>query len=131
MRRSELREKVFLLLFRKDFYNIEDMDEQSDMFFEYYSEMDQASIKYIHDRVFEIISKTEEIDLKINSVSKGWKTDRMGKVDLSIIRLGCYEILYDNDIPVNVAINEAVELAKKYGTDDSYSFVNGVLGKLI
>lgn len=131
MRRSELREKIFLLLFRNDFHEFNDMAEQSDMFFKYNPEMDEVSMKYVHDRAFEIISKLEEIDEKIISVSKGWKIDRMGKVDLCIIRLGCYEILYDEDIPVNVAINEAVELAKKYGSDESYSFVNGILGKLI
>ena len=60
----------------------------------------------------------------------GWKTQRMGKVDLTIIRLALYEILYDEDIPTGVAINEAVELAKRYGTDESPSFVNGVLAKL-
>ena len=131
MRRSELREKIFLLLFRNDFHEFKDMSEQSDLFFEYILDMDEDSKKYIHDRTFEIISKIEEIDEKIVNVSKGWKIERMGKVDLCIIRLGCFEILYDEDIPVNVAINEAVELAKKYGTDDSYSFVNGILGKLI
>lgn len=131
MRRSELREKIFLLLFRNDFHEFNDMAEQSDMFFEYNSDIDEESMKYIHDRAFEIISKLKEIDDKIISVSKGWKIERMGKVDLCIIRLGCYEILYDEDIPVNVAINEAVELAKKYGSDESYSFVNGILGKLI
>lgn len=131
MRRSELREKIFLLLFRNDFHEFEDMEDQSDMFFEHIIDLDEDSKKYIHDRAFEIISKLEEIDEKIINVSKGWKIERMGKVDLCIIRLGCFEILYDEDIPVNVAINEAVELAKKYGTDESYSFVNGILGKLI
>ena len=131
MRRSELRENIFLLLFRKDFYNMDEMSWQSDMFFDNLGDIDEASKKYIHDRTFEIISKLEEIDEKINEVSKGWKIERMGKVDLSILRLGSFEILYDEDIPVNVAINEAVELAKKYGTDESYSFINGILGKLV
>lgn len=131
MRRSELRENIFLLLFRNDFYNLDEMSGQSDMFFESLKDIDETNMKYIHKRTFEIISKLTEIDSRINEVSKGWKIERMGKVDLTIIRLGCYEILYDEDIPVNVAINEAVELAKKYGTDESYSFVNGILGKLV
>ena len=63
-------------------------------------------------------------------MAKGWKTSRMGKVDLTIIRLAVYELKYEEDIPTGVAINEAVELAKKYGTDTSSSFVNGVLAKL-
>ena len=67
---------------------------------------------------------------QFNAVAKGWKTSRMGKVDLTIIRLAVYELKYEEDIPTGVAINEAVELAKKYGTDTSSSFVNGVLAKL-
>ena len=66
----------------------------------------------------------------MNEVAKGWKTTRMGKVDLTIIRLAVYEMKYEEDIPVKVAINEAVELAKQYGTDDSPAFVNGILAKL-
>lgn len=65
----------------------------------------------------------------INEAAHGWKTSRMGKVDLTLIRLAVYEIKYEDDIPVGVSINEAVELAKKYGTDDSFAFVNGILAK--
>ncbi len=75
-------------------------------------------------------SKIEEIDQAINEVSEGWKTGRMSKVDLTIMRLAYYEMKIDDDIPVSVAINEAVELAKKFGGDDSPSFVNGILAKL-
>ena len=66
----------------------------------------------------------------VNEVAEGWKTARMGKVDLTLIRLAVYEMKYEEDVPVKVAINEAVELAKKYGSDDSPAFVNGVLAKL-
>ena len=66
----------------------------------------------------------------MNQASKGWKTSRMGKVDLTILRLASYEVLFDEDVPAKVAINEAVELAKKFGGDDSPSFINGVLGKV-
>ena len=67
----------------------------------------------------------------INAIARGWKTTRMGKVDLTLIRLGVYEMKFDDEIPTGVAINEAVELAKKYGTDGSSSFVNGILAKLV
>ena len=70
------------------------------------------------------------MDAEINEVSEGWKTRRMGKVDLTILRLACFEMKQDNQVPVRVAINEAVELAKIYGGDDSPSFVNAILGKL-
>ena len=67
----------------------------------------------------------------INEKSKGWSTDRMGKVDLTIIRLAVYEMKYDDTIPEGVAINEAVELAKKFGQDESAGFINGVLAKFV
>ena len=65
----------------------------------------------------------------INKQAKGWTTQRMGKVDLTILRLAVYEIIYDENVPVGVAINEAVELAKRYGQDESSGFVNGILAK--
>mgnify|MGYP000962419075 CR=1 FL=1 len=81
--------------------------------------------KYEH-----ILEHLPKIDQMINEAAKGWKTSRMGKVDLTLIRLAVYEMKYEEDIPTGVAINEAVELAKRYGTDDSASFVNGILAKL-
>lgn len=68
---------------------------------------------------------------RINEIAKGWTTKRMGKVELTILRLALFEIQYDEDVPEKVAINEAVELAKKFGGDDSPSFVNGILAKLV
>jgi N utilization substance protein B len=70
------------------------------------------------------------IDVIIDERSTGWKTSRMGKVELTILRLAVYEMLFDEDVPVTVAINEAVELAKKYGGDDTPAFINGVLAKV-
>ena len=95
----------------------------------YYCEENECD--YIFDKVEKISEKIGEIDAKINEVSEGWKTGRMGKVDLTLIRLAVYEMLYEEDVPAKVAINEAVELAKMYGTDNSPSFVNGVLAKLV
>ena len=87
---------------------------------------------YIKDKTLAIAELIPELDEKIDSVSEGWPTSRLGKTELSIMRLAVYEMLYDEDIPTNVALNEAVELAKKYGSADSTAaFVNGVLGKLI
>ena len=75
-------------------------------------------------------SGISEIDELLEKYSKGWKLSRMNKVDLTILRLGVYEMKYDEDIPERVAINEAVELAKKFGGDESPAFVNAVLAKL-
>ena len=82
------------------------------------------------DRTRLIEDKLPEIDKKIEELTVGWKKERIGKVELTILRLAIYEALYDDDVPAGVAINEAIELAKKYGGDDSPSFVNGILGKL-
>jgi N utilization substance protein B len=82
-------------------------------------------------KVEQLLEKLDEIDAVINESVKGWKTSRMAKVDLTLLRLAVYEIRYEEDVPQGVAINEAVELAKKYGTDDSASFVNGVLAKIV
>ena len=78
-----------------------------------------------------IIACVPKLDERLNQVAEGWKTKRMGKADLAILRLALYEMLYDESIPVKVAINEAVELAKKFGGDDSPSFVNGILAKTV
>lgn len=130
MSRRELREQLFKLLFRIEFNDREEMEEQCGLFFEdidnLITEEDMLPIKTKFDAIMERLA---EIDEKINEHAKGWTTDRMAKVDLTIIRLAVYEMLYDETIPEGVAINEAVELAKKFGQDSSYSFVNGVLAR--
>jgi N utilization substance protein B len=108
------------------------MKEQCGLFFDdsdvNISDKDSA---YIRDKYDRIMEHKEEIDAAIDEKAKGWTTERMSKVDLTIIRLGVYEILYDDDVPAGVAINEAVELAKRFGQDESYSFVNAVLAKFV
>lgn len=131
MSRREIRENVFKMLFRVEFHNEEDMNEQLSMFEEELAHLNEEDLNYIKEKFNKIIENIDSIDAEINDKSKGWKTSRMGKVDLSIIRLAVYEIKNEDDIPVKVSINEAVELAKKFGTDDSASFVNGVLAKFV
>lgn len=132
VKRRELREHIFELLFRIEFHDGEEMPEQIKMFFEdiemiIIEEKDRA---YIENKYNDVVLNLKEIDASINTIAEGWKTNRMGKVDLTIIRLAVYEMKYDEDVPVNVAINEAVELAKKFGGDESPAFVNGILAKL-
>ena len=74
--------------------------------------------------------RKKRIDEKINEIAEGWRTRRMGKVELTILRLAVFEMKYDEEIPEKVAINEAVELAKKFGGDEAPAFVNGILAKL-
>ena len=131
MTRREIREQVFKMLFRVEFYNQEEMSEQIALCEDDACNWKEKDKTYIFEKVEKISEKLEEIDAKINEVSEGWKTGRMGKVDLTLIRLAGYEMLYEEDVPAKVAINEAVELAKQYGTDNSPSFVNGVLAKLV
>ena len=131
MTRREIREQVFKMLFRVEFYNQEEMSEQIALCEDDACSWKEKDKTYIFEKVEKISEKLEEIDAKINDVSEGWKTGRMGKVDLTLIRLAVYEMLYEEDVPAKVAINEAVELAKQYGTDNSPSFVNGVLAKLV
>ena len=130
MSRRELREQIFKLLFRIEFNSDEEMKAQCELFFdspdEVFSPEDE---KYIKDKYDQIYSRINDIDRLINEKAKGWDSDRMGKVELTIIRLRVYEIMYDDDVPESVAINEAVELAKKFGQDKSHGFVNAVLAK--
>ena len=134
MKRSEQREAEFLVLFRALFNETGEMEGQTDMLFS--AEGDDLSVKvsesdkeYVKTRVLAIVDKLPKIDEMIAKNTTGWTIDRIGKVDLTVIRLAVYEIMFDDDIPVGVSINEAVELAKKYGRDESGAFVNGVLAK--
>ncbi len=130
MNRSELREQVFKLLFRVEFNSPEEMSEQEELFIENSDvEMSEQDAAYVKNRYEKIASKIDELDTLINEEITGWDTERIGKVELAILRLAVYEIKFDEDIPSGVAINEAVELSKKFGQDGASSFVNGVLAK--
>ncbi len=128
LNRSRLREKVFVLLFESQFNDPKDMPEQARL---YLTESDEAcddeSAAFIEERFNRVSENLEKIDELIESHSSGWSIDRIGKVELSVLRLAVYELKYDEDIPSGVAINEAVNLAKKYGQDGAGSFINGIL----
>ena len=130
MRRRELREHIFKLLFMAEFNTTEEMPEQLRLYFEDMEELTQSDQQYMEQTYAAVREKLPVIDERLNKVSKGWKTGRMNKVDLSVLRLAVYELLFDEAIPEGVAINEAVEIAKKFGGEDSRSFVNGILGKI-
>ncbi len=130
MKRREQREQIFALLFRVEFNTPEEMDEQVSMYVDEMKEVEPLSEKdeeYIVGKYKKIADRIEEIDGILNEASQTWKTSRMSRVDLTVLRLAVYEMKFDEDIPEKVAINEAVELAKKYGGDESPAFVNGVL----
>ncbi len=94
-------------------------------------ELNETDAEYLKQRTAEIMDKVPELDERIDQVAAGWRTRRMGKVELTILRLALYEMNYDGTIPPKVSVNEAVELAKKFGGEESFSFVNGILAKFI
>ena len=130
MTRRELRENTFIMLFHKEFYETDEMKEQCELYLEKKAPMSKKDEKYVCDKVFDIISKLSELYADIDEASETWTVSRMSKIDLTIMRLAYYEMVYEESVPVQVAINEAVEIAKLYGGDNSPSFINGVLGKL-
>ena len=138
MNRSKLRENIFKLLYTAEFQEKEEMPQQMSLYFTYsddndedeevtVSEKDQT---YMEEKYHHVTEHIPEIDEMLNASAKGWKTSRMGRVDLTILRLAVYEMKFDEDIPEKVAINEAVELSKKFGGDESPAFINGVLAKI-
>ena len=134
MKRSELREAEFLVLFRALFSDSDEMKTQTDMFFDVEGEdlkvkVSEKDREYVKTRVNDIVEKLKTIDELISEKTTGWTIDRFGKVELTIARLAVYEIAFDETIPFGVAVNEAIELAKKYAGDESGAFINGVLAK--
>jgi N utilization substance protein B len=128
MGRRASRETAMKLLYQMEIQK-SDKNEQIEMALEdeRFTEKDKKYIRSIIDGVNE---KVSIIDSIIEKNAMGWKLNRVSKIDLSILRIGIYEILYREDIPFSVSVNEAVELAKKYSNEDAGSFVNGLLAKV-
>lgn len=131
LNRKELRELTLKLVFQYDFYKAAEYDEQIRSFLEVQEGLTEEDAKKVLIRTTDIFEKIPEIDQMISETMVKWSIKRVAKVDLALIRLALYEIHYDDDTPLKVAVNEAVELAKTYGTDESAKFINGVLGKII
>ncbi|MDO4313264.1 MAG: transcription antitermination factor NusB [Eubacteriales bacterium] len=130
MKRTEQREHIFKLIFGVEFNPPEELAEQIRLYFEQAEIVDEKDQRYIADKTEAVAAHIEEIDSLISRHSTGWKITRMNKADLSVLRLAVYEMKLDEDVPVSVAINEAVELAKRFGGEDSPSFINAVLAKM-
>ena len=140
MNRHEVRKEVFKAVFMNEFHDTDDMESVINTFLQGRNNAETEDLaknnktpedeEYVKTKSEDIISKLPEIDELINKSVDGWKTTRMAKVDLTLIRLALYEIKFEN-IPVGVAINEAVTLADEFGTDNSAGFVNGALAKLV
>ena len=147
MTRREMREHCFKMLFGVGFYPPEETAGRAQQYFSSPDEddtMEDGTVEIIHrvemkekerafltERVEDMAARIPELDGRLNEVAQGWKTGRMGRVELTILRQALYEMLYDTEVPEKVAINEAVDLAKKYGGKDSPAFINGILAKLV
>lgn len=135
MKRREAREAVLCMLFDYSFHSEEKPEELLELYLEnYYDEKEKCisseirEDKYFSKTYFGVVSNIEEIDEIIEKCAEKWSKNRISRISVSILRIAIYEILFCDDIPLQVSINEAVELAKRFDSDDSYTFVNGVLG---
>ena len=129
MRRSEASEHLMQMLFEMEVHGDYSQDARDRYETNF---METSGQREYMDRMFGIITEhLKDIDQKLEEASDRWKVYRLGKVDLAILRVSAAELLYMEDIPDSVSINEAVELAKKYGSDESGRFINGVLGKVL
>ncbi len=130
MTRREVREQLFILVYQREFYGDEEFEEQRDIYLQD-QEFPLEIRKELLDKLEKMKEHEEEIDGKIQEYSHGWSLDRINMEELAILRIGVYEALYDEDVPVGVALNEAVELAKIYGSSGARSFINGILGNIV
>lgn len=133
MNRRKRRELTFKLLFSEPFYNRDEYFENLNNAFTDDSSIiiDESDRLIIIDRVKKIIQNIDTIDQKISNNTRNWSIDRINKAVLAILRVGIYELLFDDDIPNKVAINEAIELSKSYADEDSFSFINALLAKVM
>lgn len=129
MGRKKAREGTMKLLYQME-VNEDFSQESLDVFLKNF-EFDNLEKKYILDAINKIKDNLEDIDKHIEINIEGWDISRLAKIDLAVLRIAVYEILFREDIPIQVSINEAIETVKKYSLDDSFKFVNGVLGGFV
>jgi N utilization substance protein B len=129
LRRHETRENAMKILFQTQIQR-DDIDEQIARYCEENEIVEGPEHDYFVNVVNGVLGHVQKLDEMIAKHAKGWTISRMPKVDLAIMRICIYEMIYRKDIPATVSMNEAVELTKQYSGDDSKAFVNGVLGKV-
>ena len=127
MTRSEAREQAFLVLFEKTFFEENSIHE----IVEAAEEAELIKINsFANSLLVAVENNIESIDKIIEENSRGWSVQRLPKVSLAVLRLAIGEIMFVDEVPAGVSVNEAVELMKKYGTSDDASYVNGILGTI-
>ena len=130
MKRREAREIAFCLIFEKDFMKELSCKQIYDSALLYFEGKGIENEPYIFSTFNGVCENLQEIDALIDSSSANWESERISRVSKAILRLAVYEIKYVEDIPVKIAVNEAVEIAKKYDDEKAFSFINGVLAKV-
>ncbi|MCL2286366.1 MAG: transcription antitermination factor NusB [Firmicutes bacterium] len=138
MSRRDARRHAFTLVFQLPFHKdgtVEALAEAKKWYYDDLDSLDKSRPKgknaeYVDRVVWGVYDRQAQIDGVIENFLRDWDLDRINKVDLAIMRLSIYEMLCEPDVPLGTAVNEAVEIAKEFGTDDSPSFINGVLGNV-
>jgi transcription antitermination factor NusB len=128
-KRTQARECALKILYQSDVTRRE-INPCAKSFWESMEDIDQSVQEFTERLTKGIEGKIKDIDEKITQYATNWQLKRMAIIDRNVLRLGVYELLYASDIPPKVSINEAVELAKKYGDVESSKFVNGILDKI-
>jgi N utilization substance protein B len=128
MNRRQARETAMKLIFQQQFNN--ELSSEDLLGSLQDSRIDNENYRYLSSVIDGIKENVEKIDDIIVANTKGWALNRLPRIDLSILRVALYEMLFMEDIPIKVSINEAVEMAKRYGTDNSPKFINGILGEI-
>ena len=127
----QMRQHVFSLVYNLGFYDDQEFADVAQRYVSSQDIEDAGQRSLIQDKALAVMGRRQEIDAMVDAQSAHWKTKRIAKVDLAIIRLAVYEMLDDPDVPVGVAINEAVRLAKKFSSEQAPAFVNGVLAGMV
>lgn len=133
MTRRALREHLVRLLYMREFHEADELEEQNQLYFDVILPNEDAECEErdeVLTRLTAIVEKLPEIDALLTAKLQNWNFRRIGLTEKTVLRISAFEILYD-DVPAKVAINEAVELAKLYGGEQSSGFVNGVLAKIV
>ena len=131
MTRRQIRENLYKMLFQVEFHDKESLRTQIEIYLEDLEMADEKDKRELRDKFNELVENLEDIDAKIEEKANGWTINSIAKTELTILRLGVYELLYVEDVPNKVAINEAVELAKAYGADKASGFINGILASVV
>lgn len=139
MNRREARRHAFALIFQMPFHAEPTVENLAEAKKWYYDDLEQSeetgrpkgkNAEYIDRVVWGVFDRKAQLDSVIEQFLRNWSINRINKVDLALMRLSIYEMLCEPDVPLGTAVNEAVEMAKDFGTDESASFINGVLGNV-